>query len=127
LLEDFWVPQLFCRITQSAKQSKPPNHDLGCRTSNNCGIKIHSVSYLKALLLLKVDVPCPLCFFTYSSIKKHYTSIVGSEGNRIYNRQSLQLKSIGFRVWRGRRPPILPKCHCHSFVPCTVLTWHVHF
>jgi hypothetical protein len=29
LFEEFWVPQLFCRIIQSAKQSKPPNRDLG--------------------------------------------------------------------------------------------------
>jgi hypothetical protein len=40
LFEDFWVPQLFRRIIQSAKQSKPPNCDLGCH-------KIHSVCYLK--------------------------------------------------------------------------------
>jgi uncharacterized membrane-anchored protein len=31
LFEDFWVPQLFRRIIQSAKQSKPPNRDLGCQ------------------------------------------------------------------------------------------------
>jgi hypothetical protein len=47
LFEDFWVPQLFCRIIQSAKQSKPPNRDLSCHTSNYYGIKIYSVSYLK--------------------------------------------------------------------------------
>jgi hypothetical protein len=48
LFEDFWVPQLFCRIIQSAKQSKAPNRDLGCHTSNYCGIKIQNVSYLKS-------------------------------------------------------------------------------
>jgi hypothetical protein len=38
--EDFWSPQLFSTIIQSAKHSKPPNHDLGCHSSN-------IVSYLK--------------------------------------------------------------------------------
>jgi hypothetical protein len=47
LFEDFWVPQLFCIVIQSAKQAKPPNRDLGCHTSNYCKIKIHNVSYLK--------------------------------------------------------------------------------
>jgi hypothetical protein len=50
------------------------------------------------LLLLKVDVPCTLWFFTYWSIKKHFTSIVGSKGNMIYNHQFLQLRNNGFRV-----------------------------
>ena len=40
MFEDFWASQLFCRIIQSTKQSKPHNHDLGCH-------KIHSVCYLK--------------------------------------------------------------------------------
>jgi hypothetical protein len=35
LFEDYWVPQLFCRIIQSAKQSKPPNHDLGRQKIHN--------------------------------------------------------------------------------------------
>ena len=38
------------------------------------------------------------CFFTYSSIIEHFTSIVGLEENKSYNRQSLQLKNNGFWV-----------------------------
>jgi hypothetical protein len=33
-----------------------------------------------------------------SSIKEHLTSIVGLEGNKSYNHQSLQLKNNGFWV-----------------------------
>jgi hypothetical protein len=40
-------------------------------------------------------------FFTYQSIKEHFTSIVGLEGNRIYNCQFLQLRNNGFRIWKG--------------------------
>jgi hypothetical protein len=36
--------------------------------------------------------------FTYSSIKEHFTSIVGLEENRSYNHQSLQLRNNGFWV-----------------------------
>jgi hypothetical protein len=79
------------------------------------------------LLLLKVDLPCPLFFFTHWSVKEHFASIVDLEGNRIYNRQSLQLKNNGFRIQGGRQRPIPSKCHCHNFVPCIVFTWHVHF
>jgi hypothetical protein len=39
--------------------------------------------------------------FTYQSIKEHVTSVVGSDGNRIYNRQFLQLRNNGFRFWGG--------------------------
>jgi hypothetical protein len=45
-------------------------------------------------------VPWALGFFTYSSIKEHFTSIVGLEGNRSDNRQSFQLRNNGFWVWR---------------------------
>jgi hypothetical protein len=53
------------------------------------------------LLPLKVDMLCLLLFFTYWSIKEHFTSIVGLEGNRIYSRQFLQLRNNGFRVKGG--------------------------
>jgi hypothetical protein len=53
------------------------------------------------LLPLKVLMPWALGFFTYSSIKEHFTSIVGLEGNRSYNRQSFQLRNNGFWVWGG--------------------------
>jgi hypothetical protein len=53
------------------------------------------------LLPLKVLMPWALGFFTYSSIKEHLTSIVGLEGNKSYNHQSLQLKNNGFWVWGG--------------------------
>jgi hypothetical protein len=53
------------------------------------------------LLPLKVLMPWALGFFTYSSIKKHFTSIVGLEGNRSYNCQSLQLRNNGFWIWGG--------------------------
>jgi hypothetical protein len=53
------------------------------------------------LLLLKVLMPWALGFFTYSSIKEHFTSIVGLEGNKSYNYQSLQLRNNGFWVWGG--------------------------
>jgi hypothetical protein len=56
---------------------------------------------LWTLLPLKVLVPWALGFFTYSSIKKHFNSIVGLEGNRSYNCQSLQLRNNGFWVWGG--------------------------
>jgi hypothetical protein len=52
------------------------------------------------LLPLKVLMPWVLGFFTYSSIQEHLTSIVGLEGNKSYNHQSLQLKNNGFWVWR---------------------------
>jgi hypothetical protein len=64
---------------------------------NNC----HLVLYTITLLLLKVLMPWALGFFTYSSIQEHLTSIVGLEGNKSYNRQSLQLKNNGFWIWRG--------------------------
>jgi hypothetical protein len=51
------------------------------------------------LLPLKVLMWWALGFFTYSSIKDHFTSIVGIEGNKSYNCQSLQLKNNGFWIW----------------------------
>jgi hypothetical protein len=53
------------------------------------------------LLPLKVLMPWVLGFFTYSSVKEHFTSIVGLEGNRSYKCQSLQLRNNGFWVWGG--------------------------
>jgi hypothetical protein len=55
----------------------------------------------RTLLPLKVLMPWALGFFTYSSIKEHFTSIVCLEGNRSYNCQSLQLRNNGFWVWGG--------------------------
>ena len=49
---------------------------------------------ITTLLPLKVYIPCALCFFTYWLIKEHFTSITGLEGNRIYNHQSLQPKTM---------------------------------
>jgi hypothetical protein len=46
-------------------------------------------------------MPWALGFFTYSSIKEHLNLIEGLEGNKSYNRQSLQLKNNGFWVWGG--------------------------
>jgi hypothetical protein len=34
-------------------------------------------------------------------VKEHFTSIVGSKGNRIYNCQSVQLRNNEFRVLEG--------------------------
>jgi hypothetical protein len=53
------------------------------------------------LLPLKVFMPWALGFFTYSSIKEHFTSIVGLKGNKSYNCQSLQLRNNEFWVWGG--------------------------
>jgi hypothetical protein len=53
------------------------------------------------LLPLKVLMPWALGFFTYSSIKEHFTSITGLEGNNSYKCQSLQLRNNGFWVWGG--------------------------
>jgi hypothetical protein len=46
-------------------------------------------------------MPWALAFFTYSSIKEHFTSIIGLKGNKSYNCQSLQLRNNGFWVWGG--------------------------
>jgi hypothetical protein len=54
----------------------------------------------RTLLLLNMHLPCALCFFTHLLIKLHFTSIVGLEGNRIYDHQFLQLRNNGFRIWR---------------------------
>ena len=64
---------------------------------------VQSSNYLlvnqpQTLLPLKVHVPCALCFFTYLSIKEHFTLIVGSEGKKIYNNQSFQLRNNGFGI-----------------------------
>jgi hypothetical protein len=37
-------------------------------------------------------------FFTNWSNKEHFTSMVGLEGNKIFNHQSLQLRNIGIRI-----------------------------
>jgi hypothetical protein len=66
-------------------------------------------------------------FFKYELIQEHFTSIISSEGNRIYNRQSFQLRNNGFRVQGGGRPPILPKYHYYNFVQRAFFTWHLHF
>jgi hypothetical protein len=46
-------------------------------------------------------MPWALGFFTYSSIKEHFTLIEGLEGNKSYNHQSFQLKTNGCWVWGG--------------------------
>jgi hypothetical protein len=46
-------------------------------------------------------MPWALGFFTYSSTKEHFISIVGLEGNKSYNCQSFQLRNNGFWVWGG--------------------------
>jgi hypothetical protein len=70
--------------------------DFNCAGYNGQGVDSSHTSI--TLLLLKVLIPWALGFFTYSSIKEHFTSIVGLEGNRSYNRQSLQLRNNGFWV-----------------------------
>jgi hypothetical protein len=63
------------------------------------------------------------CFFTYSSIKEHFTSIVGIEGNKSYNRQSLQLKNNGFWVWGGSATANPSKISLSQF--WTMSTFHM--
>jgi hypothetical protein len=75
------------------------------------------------LLLLKVLMPWALGFFTYLSIKEHFTSIVGLEGNRSYNHQSLQLRNIGFWVWGGSATANPSKISLSQF--WTMSTFHM--
>jgi hypothetical protein len=65
------------------------------------GKKLFFQLWMLTLLPLKVLMSWELGFFTYSSIKEHFTSIVGLERNRSYNYQSLQLRNNGFSVWGG--------------------------
>ena len=37
-------------------------------------------------------------FFTNWSSKENFTSMVGLEGNKIFNHQSFQLRNIGIRI-----------------------------
>jgi hypothetical protein len=73
------------------------------------------------LILLKVLVPCALCFFTYWSMKVHFILIEGSEGNRIYNYQSFQLRNNEFRIFLG-----VGDCQPLQNIIITIL-YHKHF
>jgi hypothetical protein len=55
--------------------------------------------------------------------KEHFTSIVGSEGNRIYNCQSFQLRNNGFRVLEESATANHSKISLSQF--CTMSTFHM--
>jgi hypothetical protein len=96
----------------------------GKKTQGTLRVKFKSMSELEllsTLFLLKVLMPWALGFFTYSSFKERFTSIVGLEGNRSYNYQSLQIRNIGFWVWGG-----VGNCQSFQNIIITILN-HEHF
>jgi hypothetical protein len=68
-------------------------------------------------------VPWAIYFSTYSSIEEHFISIVGLEGNRIYNHESLQLRNNGFWIWGGLATANPSKISLSQF--CTISTFHM--
>jgi hypothetical protein len=94
----FWAP---CHWVVSTRRlhARAPQRIQKNKIYNPLWTKIWH--WLITLLPLKVLVPWVLGFFTYSSIKEYFTSIVGLEGNRSYNCQSFQLRNNGFWIWRG--------------------------
>jgi hypothetical protein len=93
-----WCSRKACEICSSLVQKKKL---IFLNFSSHKLPKQQSTSFWsQGILEVKVDVPCTICFFTYQSIKECFTSLVGLKGNRIYNRQSLQLRNNGL-TFRG--------------------------